>query len=379
MKRFLALVGISTMVVAGVAAAPAGADPVAAGSASAYGATIALGGTEAVPPTPLVEIELPPGGEAEDTTIGIPAEPVAVSGTLNASAVAHAASDVASQLTVEAQEVEGPYNVAAVSLIEGLDVLLDAAGEGVSLVSAAAVRAEAVAVCRAGAIEYSANSEIIDLDVGGTDIPLNAPVTQLIDAIAEVLDTSGLNAVVDVDRNVITELDGGGIAVDALRISVLEAGGPAVLVTVGHAEVAGATCGAAPECSDAVDNADGEDTLADADDPGCHTDGDAGNPASYDPNDPSEADGARPECSDTVDNADGEDTLADADDPGCHTDGDAGNPASYDPNDPSELDGPAPAGALPRTGGAADVAVLGGSLLGALAIGLQLLRRRALA
>lgn len=377
MKRILALVATSTMTAA-VLATPAAADPVSAGSASAYGATVALAGTDVIPPLPHVTIELPPGGEAEETIVDLPAGPLAVNGTINASAVAHSVSDVTSQLTVDVQEVEGPYNVAAVSLIEGLDVLLDVAGDGVSLVSAAAVRAEAVAVCRAGAIEYSASSEIIDLDVAGTDIPLNAPVTQLIDAIAEVLATSGLDAVVDVDRNVVTELDGGGIAVDALRISVVEAGGPVALVTIGHAEVSGATCGAAPECSDAVDNADGEDTLADADDPGCHTDGNAGNPASYDPNDGDETDGARPECADTVDNADGEDTLADADDPGCHTDENAGNPASYDPNDPSEADRPAPAGALPRTGGAADVAVVGGSLLGALALGLHALRRRAL-
>jgi len=41
-----------------------------------------------------------------------------------------------------------------------------------------------------------------------------------------------------------------------------------------------------------------------------------------------------PECSDDVDN-DG-DQLIDADDPGCHTDGDPENPDSYDPNDNGE-------------------------------------------
>jgi hypothetical protein len=42
------------------------------------------------------------------------------------------------------------------------------------------------------------------------------------------------------------------------------------------------------------------------------------------------------QCNDGVDNNDPEDTLADAADPGCHTDGDATNPASYNPNDTSE-------------------------------------------
>jgi hypothetical protein len=95
-----------------------------------------------------------------------------------------------------------------------------------------------------------------------------------------------------------------------------------------------------PECSDDVDNADPEDTLADEADPGCHTDGDATNTGSYDPNDNDETDeaGPAPQCSDDVDNADPEDTLADEADPGCHTDGDATNTGSYDPNDNDETD-----------------------------------------
>ena len=55
-----------------------------------------------------------------------------------------------------------------------------------------------------------------------------------------------------------------------------------------------------PECSDGGDNGDPEDPLSDALDPGCHTDGNANNPASYDPNDPSETN--TNECSDNVDN-----------------------------------------------------------------------------
>lgn len=42
-----------------------------------------------------------------------------------------------------------------------------------------------------------------------------------------------------------------------------------------------------------------------------------------------------PQCSDTVDND--SDTYTDANDSGCHTDGNASNPNSYDPNDNTEL------------------------------------------
>lgn len=241
MKRLLAVAGLVAAVIA-AQASPAAADPVSAGSASAFATSVSVGGTDVVPPTPLSEMSFPPGGEDPKTAIPVDASPLAVSGTFNSNAAVHAASDVPSALTVVTQEIEGPYNAQGVALVEGLDILIDAAGEGVSLVSADAVRAEAVAVCRGGSVLYSANSEIIDLDIGGSDVPLNAPVTELIDAIAAVLDATGLNAVVDVNRNVVTQLDGGGIAVDALVVSVVAEAGPLALVTVGHAEVRGATC-----------------------------------------------------------------------------------------------------------------------------------------
>lgn len=56
-----------------------------------------------------------------------------------------------------------------------------------------------------------------------------------------------------------------------------------------------------PQCSDLVDN--DTDGKIDTADPGCHTDGNAGNAASYDPNDISELDpGVDPQCSDDQDN-----------------------------------------------------------------------------
>lgn len=278
-----------TMVVA--TASPAAADPVGAGEASAYGATVSLAGQEAVPPTPTATVTMPPGGEASETLVDVPADPVLISGTLNADAVVHRDADVESSLAVVTQEVPGPYNAAAVGLIEGAEVLVDGVAADVSLLTADVIRAEAVAVCRDGAVSYSAASEIINLNVGGEDVPLNAPITDILDGLQDVLDQTGLNAVADIQQNVVVPTDD-GIAVTALVVTVLAAAGDAPLaeVRLGHAEVNGLACGDLPECSDTIDN-DG-DGVADIDDPGCHTDGDANNPDSYDPEDDSELDAA---------------------------------------------------------------------------------------
>lgn len=80
-------------------------------------------------------------------------------------------------------------------------------------------------------------------------------------------------------------------------------------------------------CSDTIDN--GGDGVADQADPDCHTDGNAGNPNSWNPGNKEDG-GAEGNCADTKDN-DG-DGLIDTADPDCHTDGDPSNSGSYDPN-----------------------------------------------
>lgn len=80
------------------------------------------------------------------------------------------------------------------------------------------------------------------------------------------------------------------------------------------------------QCSNDID--DGPDGVKDEDDPNCHTDGNAGNPDSYDPTINNED--PPPACSDGTDNDD--DTLVDyPDDPGC-TDADDDN--EYNPPPP---------------------------------------------
>jgi hypothetical protein len=366
MKRALAMSGVAAVTLI-TGASPAAADTVARGQASSYGATIEVGGEAVVPPTPTASVTAPPPGTASNTVIDIPADPLAVSGTLTAAATVHQASDIPTSLTVVQQQVAGPYNATATSLVEGLRVLLDVPEAGLALLSADAVRSEAAAVCTAG-VQYTAASEIIDLRVGGEVIPLNAPVQDLIDAISGVLADTGLNQVVDVQRNVVTPTEN-GISVDALVVTVLAAAGdtPVGRVVIGHAEVSAAQCGTMPQCSDGEDN-DGDGQIDHPNDPDCDS-----------PEDPSEF----PECSDDVDNADAEDELADEADPGCHSDGDAGNPDSYVATDDDETDdvgtqpqtqtqGPS----LARTGGESALALA--AVLGALGLAGLALRRRSL-
>jgi LPXTG-motif cell wall-anchored protein len=343
------------------AAGPSAAQEAPA-AVSAFGASIDVGGEALIPPTPLAEVDEVPG-DASETLIDIPADPIAVSGTLTASASAHEAADIDTALTVVEQEVAGPYHARALGQVEQAGVVYDVAGADVALVSAALIRAEAAVVC-GPTPTFTAASEIVDLAIGGEPVPLNAPVQDLIDAVSDLLATSGLNAVVDVQRNVVTDRADGGVSIDALVVTVLAAAGetPLGVVRIAHAEIGPDAC-SPPQCSDGADNdADG---VIDSADPGCHTDFNAGNPASYDPNDDDE----RTECNDTADN-DG-DAVIDAADPGCHTDGNAANPATYDPNDNSELD----AAVLPRTGGTSTAPLLAAALLAGGST-LAVLRRR---
>jgi len=132
--------------------------------------------------------------------------------------------------------------------------------------------------------------------------------------------------------------------------------------------------GGGSQCSDGSDN--DSDSLIDSYDPGCHSDGNPGNPNSYDPKDNDESnsggplpecsDGADndadsfidfpndpgctdpndnnessipyPECSDGIDNGDA-DPLVDYLDPECHSDGNPSHQDTYNPNDPSESGG----------------------------------------
>lgn len=369
-RRRTSLAVAAAGVFVALAAVPfAGSATAAEPAASAFGANVQVSGSDVVPPTPTASVATPPGDQT-NTVVDIPAEPVIINGTLTATANAHTSANIASGLTVVEQAVAGPYNARGLAQIEGAEVLFGAVGPDVPLLSAAAIRAEAAVKC-GPTPSYTANSEIIDLQIGGESIPLNAPVQDLIDAISGALADSGLEAVADVERNVVTQLAGGGIGVDALVVTVLAAAGdtPLAVVRLAHAEVTAAACTPAPQCSDGADN-DG-DAKIDTADPGCHTDGNPNNPGSYVPTDNDERDA--PQCSDGADN-DG-DAKSDIADPGCHSDGNASNPASYVASDNDERDDTARAAVLPRTGADSGLPLAGAGLATLAALGFRLRQR----
>ncbi len=364
-RRTTAIAAMGAITLFAVGTGPAAsADPIGTGEASAFGITAALGGTEVIPPTPTAETTAPADGETSETVIGIPGDPLAINGTLIARSAVHTASDLASELAQSEQTVAGPYNARAIGQVEALDVLLNEGIPGGQLLNADLIRGEAVAVCSAGAVQYSAESEVVNLQIADQD-PLSGPLNDLIDQITQGISDSPLADVIDIDANVLT-VDANGAAVDALVVTVLAAAGEAPLaqLRIGHAEVSGVGCGSAPECSDGADN-DG-DAAIDAADPGCHTDGNPDNPDTYDANDDSEA---STQCSDGADNDD--DEAIDAADPGCHSNGDATDAASYVPSDDDETNGGAPLPfqeELPITGGAATTGLAAALAAGGLAL-----------
>jgi len=179
---------------------------------------------------------------------------------------------------------------------------------------------------------------------------------------------------------------------EALDVFALQIGTNSLLKqTTAASESLSVAPEAGTQCTDGIDN-DG-DSVIDTNDPGCHTDNNAANAASFDPTDNDERDRRAPvvpsgdpddddeaQCEDGRDN-DG-DGVSDEDDPGCHEGNNINNP--YNPDDDSEAN-PTGGGAgggsgdltndetLPFTG----TDVIGISLAGLLVLaGGLLLRRR---
>lgn len=244
--------------------------------------------------------------------------------------------------------------------------------------------------CTGQAPTVARSSQVIGL--GGVQVPL--PAAGCADGTPDTV--TGIPGVLPIVCNA-DDAAGAAVVREALDVFALTVGGSSLVKETTAAAEATTTAPAAPEtppqCSDGVDN-DG-DGLIDIADPGCHTDGNPNNPASFNPNDDSEADsgpgggsggenGGTPECSDNRDN-DG-DGLIDERDPGCHSDGNPNNPDSYNPDDDDErngggsgsgapeADGPRNlnAGSLPFTG----VDIVGIALAGLLMLAGGLLMRR---
>lgn len=199
--------------------------------------------------------------------------------------------------------------------------------------------------CRGAAPQITTTSRVIGL--GGTQVPI--PATGCANGTPDTV--TGLAPVLPIVCNA-EDIAGAAAVREALDVYVLQSGSTSLTKVSTAATEAISVAPAAreaggPQCSDTIDN-DG-DGVIDAADPGCHSDNDASNPASYNPNDDDETDrrsgggttgsGSETgvECADNRDN-DG-DGVIDERDPGCHTDGNPNNPDSYDPTDDSEADG----------------------------------------
>ena len=284
---------------------PAGAEPASAGNALGFGANVNLAGNPVINRAGLAQTALPGDVTAgPEELLEVPVAPLAISGTAVGVATVSREATITSTLIEAAQSDPGPYNARGIGLVEGLDIvtgspipipgLPDAAA---SLVSADAVRGEAVGVCRGGRAVYSANSETVALQIGGQPVGLNDDVEGLLDAVNDLL--GPLAEVVDFERNEPVAVPN-GIGVNALHVTVLGAlpvlGGerPLVDIVLGHAEVSGLQCAPLPECSDTMDN-DGDGRI-DAQDPGCLS----GPGNTYNPNDDDETD-QLPRTADTGD------------------------------------------------------------------------------
>ena len=294
-----------------------------------------LGGTDVIPPTPESEASLTGSDSDSDTLIAVPGR--AAARQRHAERLGDRAPGRRHRLRAQPTSMAGPYNAQALGQVEALDVLVDVPTEDIPLVEAELITGEAVAECVGDTVEYAASSD-------ATSSWTSPAKGALGDLTEEVVDRSSRVSPGRPDRELRAgRADAAGRRPGRRRPrgDRLEAADPEVglvQVRLGHAELSGVTCGDAgggdtPECSDATDN-DGDEVI-DADDPGCHTDGNPDNPDSYDPEDDDEGDdGGPPECSDGTDN-DG-DGVTDIDDPGCHTDGNPDNPDSYDPTDDDE-------------------------------------------
>jgi LPXTG-motif cell wall-anchored protein len=253
--------------------------------------------------------------------------------------------------------------------------------------------------CQGSAPQVTNTSQVIGL--GGVQVPI--PAAGCANGTPDTV--SGIAGVLPIVCNA-DDIAGAAAVREALDVYVLQVGGTSLAKETTAAAESVSVAPAASEtgtkeCSDGIDN-DGDGKI-DAKDPGCHSDNNAGNSDSYNPNDNDETDRSSGgtggssngnggvQCADKKDN-DG-DGLIDAKDPGCHTDGNANNPASYDASDNSEAGGgnggngngggnganagtggqSANAGTLPFTG----TDVVGLSLAGLLMLaGGLLLRRR---
>lgn len=297
-------------------------------SSSAYG--VQLAGPVPIEATPEVSATLATG-QVSDTLLEVPADPLATSFTASVTADAQKNStlDMTLQSVMIAAAPGAPdkWNSRGHAITEDLGAVTDQ-------ILADVIESESAATCDGNDPVFGSAARIVNLSVAGTPIVIPPPAPNQV-----IVDAAGIT-ITFWETNWDPATGGttdGSSTVFTNGVHIIAPGGIDLIVS--HSEATAACTAAQPadsECEDGTDNNDPEDSLADQDDPGCHSDGDASNAASYEPGDDDERDEA--ECADGMDNSDSEDTLADQADPGCHTDGDPSNASSYDSDDNNESD-----------------------------------------
>lgn len=235
-KVFAAVVAVAAVL---RFAAPAGADPALQGKASAFG--LAATGAIPVSPTPSVAVDAPDAA-IENTVLNIPAPPLALSATLTAQAAAR----IESSLDATLPGVLDGVNARGFAATEDLGLLFTVAGAAPQpLVGAQVLQAEAVARCEGGRAVFDTGSNIVGLTIGGQQVNLGPVLNPVLD----LLGPGGpLQAVVTVVTNETGTLPGGGVFVNALRISIPVLN---VNIVVSHAEARMTTpCGVPPAAPD---------------------------------------------------------------------------------------------------------------------------------
>jgi hypothetical protein len=262
------------------------ADPAKASSASAYGLSATLLGSQLIGPTPTALAAQPPDKkDGPNTVIGLPLPPLAIDGTISAEATAHKASDIkvtdANPLGVPGESDPtslNDVNAKGLSRTEGLGVVVQGPLDvtsiplpdliGQTLVTATAVEGEAVAKCVGGVAQFDYGYDIVGLGLAGQEIPLASDVlAALTNLLGPNFAAADLLHVETPDNSPSTTVikTADGISVTALRVVSDILG---IDIPIGHAEARMPGDCRLPQCSDTIDN-DGDGKIDFGPDPGC--------------------------------------------------------------------------------------------------------------
>jgi len=239
------------------AAGPVSADPAQTSGASAYGVQATVLGAQLVPPTPAVTVSQPPDtgltlNDNVNATLPVDLQGLAVTGVVVAVGEAHRADDIIPALTANLGQFSDAValtgvNARGLARAENLSLvgnipLVNLLGGQVSqqgLLNVGSVQAEATAKCVNNQPVFDTGYNIVDLRLAGSG-PNAIPLNDAVGTLLSVLNVPGVISVVQGETGV---LPGGGVFINALRVTVPLLGAE---IIVGHAEARmPANCGIA--------------------------------------------------------------------------------------------------------------------------------------